>query len=122
MPVTLVETVVVLVPPLRLSPDDEVVSSGRSPKFPLNSISIYVPLPEEHAVLADELSPSVVILTVTFAIVGSSSNAYFTDFVTLRRGTDVADCIPRGSVSTTVDDVTEETVKFLVSAWVEEYN
>ena len=122
VPVVRVEIVVLLVPPARVSAVLVVVSSGRSPKFPLNSISIYVPVPVAHAVDAAALAPSVVMVTVTLAIVGSSSRAYLTDFVILRSGMEDAEAIPSRSETVTVLDATEDTVKLRVSLCAEEYS
>ena len=83
---------------------------------------MYVPDPAAHAVEAAVLAPSDVIVTVTFAIVGSSSRAYLTDLVILRRGTEDAVAIPRGSVSVTVFEATDDTVKLRVSLCVDEYS
>jgi hypothetical protein len=120
VPVVRVEIVVLLVPPVRVSAVFVVVSSGKSPKFPLNSMSMYVPVPVAHTVEAAVSAPSVVIVTVTFAIVGSSSKAYLTDFVILRKGMDEAEAMPRGSETVTEFEATEDTVKLRVSLCLEE--
>ena len=83
---------------------------------------MYVPDPAAHAVDAVVLAPSVVMVTVTFVIVGSSSSAYLTDLVILRNGTDDAVAIPNGSVSVTVFELTDETVKLRVSLCADEYS
>ena len=83
---------------------------------------MYVPDPPAHAVDAAVLPPSDVIVTVTFVIVGSSSRAYLTDLVILRKGTDDAVAIPSGSVRVTVFEATDDTVKLRVSLCADEYS